>query len=149
MQMANVIRILLLLVWISFVSASAQLPLRYQGVNKILIWGDSSSFLTDIKARGSLWINNFTLGSIPFAGTGGLFTQNNAQFFWDNTNNRLGIGTATPDSQLAVNLGASFGGSKLKIGRGGNITQYTGFLPSNGDLLLGSNAVGAFVLGGL
>ena len=44
----------------------------------------------------------FTKGSVVFAGTGGVYTQNNADFFWDNTNNRLGIGTATPQFTLHV-----------------------------------------------
>ena len=42
----------------------------------------------------------FTQGSVVFAGSGGAYAQNNAQFFWDNTNYKLGIGTATPKSML-------------------------------------------------
>jgi hypothetical protein len=44
----------------------------------------------------------FTAGSIVFAGTSGIYNQNNAKFFWDNTNIRLGINTAAPDAQLTV-----------------------------------------------
>ena len=44
----------------------------------------------------------FTAGSIPFAGTGGVYTQNNANLFWDNTNLRLGIGTTAPTRLLTV-----------------------------------------------
>jgi hypothetical protein len=44
----------------------------------------------------------FTTGSVVFTGASGIYTQNNAQFFWDNTNNRLGIGTATPTQGLTV-----------------------------------------------
>ena len=44
----------------------------------------------------------FTAGSIIFSG-GASFTQDNANFFWDDTNNRLGIGTATPTQGLTVN----------------------------------------------
>lgn len=44
----------------------------------------------------------FTAGSIVFAGAGGTYTQDNASLFWDDTNNRLGIGTATPNFQLVV-----------------------------------------------
>jgi hypothetical protein len=44
----------------------------------------------------------FTTGSVVFAGASGTYTQDNANFFWDDTNNRLGIGTASPTSTLTV-----------------------------------------------
>jgi len=44
----------------------------------------------------------FTTGSIVFAGGSGVYAQDNASFFWDDTNNRLGIGTATPAVKLAI-----------------------------------------------
>ena len=41
-------------------------------------------------------------GSILFSdGTGGI-AENNDQFFWDNNNNRLGIGTGSPTSKVQV-----------------------------------------------
>ena len=43
-----------------------------------------------------------TAGSILFAGTSGILQQDNANFFWDDTNNRLGIGTAVPSTLLEV-----------------------------------------------
>ena len=44
----------------------------------------------------------FTVGSVVFAGASGVYTQNNANFFWDNTNKFLGIGTLAPKSALTV-----------------------------------------------
>lgn len=38
----------------------------------------------------------FTQGSIVFAGASGIYTQNNAKLFWNNTSFGLGIGTASP-----------------------------------------------------
>jgi hypothetical protein len=38
----------------------------------------------------------FTAGSVVFAGASGTYSQNNTTFFWDNTINRLGIGTNNP-----------------------------------------------------
>ena len=55
----------------------------------------------------------FTAGSVVFAGTSGVYSQNNANFFWDNTNNRLGIGTATPGGDLTVN--AAIGSGTLSL----------------------------------
>lgn len=45
----------------------------------------------------------FTTGSVVFAGTSGL-TQDNSNFFWDDTNNGLGIGTNTPASSSILDL---------------------------------------------
>lgn len=50
-----------------------------------------------------LTLSSFTQGSIIFAGSGGLLSQDNANFFWDDTNNRLGIGTATPNDTVEIN----------------------------------------------
>jgi hypothetical protein len=44
---------------------------------------------------------SFTTGSVLFAGPS-LIAQDNANLFWDNTLNRLGIGTATPAEALEV-----------------------------------------------
>ena len=44
----------------------------------------------------------FTTGSVVFAGASGVYSQSNAKFFWDNTNNRLGINTGSPQTQLTV-----------------------------------------------
>ena len=44
----------------------------------------------------------FTAGSVIFAGASGVYSQKNANFFWDNTNNRLGIGTTSPTVSLAI-----------------------------------------------
>jgi hypothetical protein len=44
----------------------------------------------------------FTAGSVVFAGASGVYTQDNANLFWDNANDRLGIGTATPLARLNV-----------------------------------------------
>jgi hypothetical protein len=41
-------------------------------------------------------INTLTSGSILFGGASGLLAQDNANLFWDDTNNRLGIGTTAP-----------------------------------------------------
>ncbi|MDD5084364.1 MAG: tail fiber domain-containing protein, partial [Candidatus Moranbacteria bacterium] len=43
-----------------------------------------------------------TAGSVIFAGTSGILQQDNSSFFWDDTNNRLGIGTTSPAAALSI-----------------------------------------------
>lgn len=47
----------------------------------------------------------FTAGSIVFAGASGVYNQDNANLFWDDSNNRLGIGNAAPACALDVTGG--------------------------------------------
>lgn len=56
----------------------------------------------DIYATGSLRSAGLTSGSVLFSGSSGDVSQNNAQLFWDSTNNRLGIGTTSPYAKLDV-----------------------------------------------
>jgi hypothetical protein len=50
----------------------------------------------------SLTLGGMTLGSVPFIGTAGLLSQDNASLFWDNTNKRLGVGTAAPVNSIHI-----------------------------------------------
>jgi len=43
-----------------------------------------------------------TAGSVVFAGASGVYSQDNANLFWDDTNKRLGIGTTSPARRLDV-----------------------------------------------
>jgi len=48
-------------------------------------------------------ITTLTPGSVLFSGTGGLISQDNTNFFWDDTNNFLGIGpTGGPSALLDI-----------------------------------------------
>jgi hypothetical protein len=47
-------------------------------------------------------ITSATEGSVLFAGASGVLAQDNANLFWDDTNNRLGIGTNAPAYRLDV-----------------------------------------------
>lgn len=42
----------------------------------------------------------FTVGSVIFAGASGVYAQDNASLFFDDSNNRLGIGTVSPTYKL-------------------------------------------------
>lgn len=93
---------------------------------------DLSTFTVGILgvARGGTGTGTtFTLGSVVFAGASGVYTQDNANFFWDDTNNRLGIGTASPTSDLS--LGGATAARTIALerktsGAGSNLTIRSG-----------------------
>lgn len=59
-------------------------------------------------ASGELFIlPSFTTGSIPFS-NGTTLLQDNANLFWDDTNNRLGIGNTNPQTLLTVGSGSQW-----------------------------------------
>ena len=71
-----------------------------------LVFNDANGFDGTISLVGStatLTITTaLTTGSVGFIGASGALTQDNANFFWDDTNNRLGIGTNAPTTALDV-----------------------------------------------
>lgn len=79
--------------------------------------------------------SSFTQGSVIFAGALGVLSQDNANLFWDDTNNRLGVGTATPGYRF------DFRGPNSNITQfhiGGDSTDDGGYLTNfvQGDLHL-------------
>lgn len=46
--------------------------------------------------------STMTSGSVLFAGTSGILSQDNASLFWDNTNKLLGIGNSSPAARLDI-----------------------------------------------
>ena len=84
-----------------------------------LLPSDTASMLTNYwrsgRFSGTLPVANggtntstaFTAGSIVFAGSGGTYNQDNSSLFYDDTNNRLGIGTNSLNYKTEVALSAS------------------------------------------
>ena len=70
----------------------------------------------------------FTSGSVVFAGASGVYSQDNASLFWDDSNNRLGIGNTTPGYKLEVT-------GDIRLGSGGDLRlgSATGTTGSAGD----------------
>jgi hypothetical protein len=58
-------------------------------------------------ANGGTNAGEFTQGSVVFAGASGTYTQDNSGLFYDNTNDRLGIGTLTPNYKLHIKPSSS------------------------------------------
>jgi predicted acyltransferase (DUF342 family) len=87
-------------------------------------------------------VSGLTPGSVIFAGTGGALSQNNAKFFWDNGNERLGIGTNTPAATLHVVGTGRFDGQLTVTTGGAAITgnsTVTGTLGVSSDVSVGGN----------
>jgi site-specific recombinase XerD len=68
-------------------------------------------------------LSEFVPGSIPFINSSNHLTQDNANFFWDVTNSRLGIGTNTPGSKLTIKGLAQGSGTSLVMDANGNVLQ--------------------------
>lgn len=80
--------------------------------------------------------STMTAGSVFFAGTSGILSQDNSNFFWDATNHRIGIGTATPRGYLdIINTADSLLLSPTIAGAGGS---------DNNSWLFYAGATGAF-----
>lgn len=109
--------------------------------------------------------SSLTAGSVLFS-NGTTIAQDNAHFFWDDANNRLGLGTTTPNQQLEltgnlripVTTGSSagiiyagtdyflhsFGTNNLFLGiNAGNLTLST----ASGNTGIGANAMFALTTG--
>lgn len=96
----------------------------------------------------------FTQGSIIFAGTSGIYTQDNANFFFDDANNRLGLLTATPTHDFTLGTGAD---RTIKMqdsatGAGNRLTilgsnGFTGGNPGGRLTFTGGNATAATTSG--
>ena len=86
--------------------------------------GNTSNVGISITAGGlstnSLTDTALTLGSVLFSGAAGLVTQDNAAFFWDDTNNRLGINTTTPTNTLDLHFAGTGAMLGLNNTTGGN-----------------------------
>jgi hypothetical protein len=93
----------------------------------------------------------FTTGSVIFAGAAGVYSQDNANFFWDDANNRLGIGTTAPNHLLHV--GSNAGVANRSIAFISGTINPTGFgaqlevRDGTVNAAIGNNASTVFVAG--
>jgi hypothetical protein len=76
--------------------------------NRVTVADDSDGTITlsgpqDIHTGASptftgLTLSGLTQGSVLFAGSGGLVSEDNTRLYWDDSNNRLGVGTQPSDT---------------------------------------------------
>ncbi|KKS77904.1 MAG: hypothetical protein UV74_C0002G0032 [Candidatus Woesebacteria bacterium GW2011_GWB1_43_14] len=110
-------------------------------------------------SRGGTGVGSFTAGSVLFS-NGTTSAQDNSNFFWDNVNNRLGIGTATPSAALEVSGNAKVTSltstndstiNGLTVGKGGGSRLYSTAVGvnalSNNTTGDGNTAIGYYALG--
>ncbi|MBP8959280.1 MAG: hypothetical protein KBG40_02515 [Bacteroidales bacterium] len=83
--------------------------------------------VTGVKTFSALPVfSTLTQGSIPFIGAGKALSEDNANLFWDDANNMLGIGTNAPTAPLDVlgNVAVSASGSNTTSPRTIGITNW-------------------------
>jgi hypothetical protein len=80
-------------------------------------------------------LSGLTAGSVTFSGTSGLISQDNANFFWDSTNHRLGLGNTGPTKLLSVGSGSQFTvDTSGNVVIAGTVTQNSGNVTIAGNI---------------
>lgn len=96
-----------------------QLEVQSQGANTMRARSQNGTYGFDLTNSGLTLmapsISGLTQGSILFAGPSGVIAQDNANAYWDDANNRLGLGTNAPNSQFHATGNAQIMG-RLGIG---------------------------------
>lgn len=106
---------------------------------------DGSGNLSFSAASGGVAIGDTvtggTAGSILYLDTGGVLAQNNTSFFWDNANNRIGIGTNSPSFNLDISGGIA---NTIGIFRSSDATARISFRDdtTTSDTHVGIGAIG-------
>jgi hypothetical protein len=110
--------------------------------------GDTvTSLLHTVSATDEVRIGYLTTGSVLFAGASGKINQDNSNFFWDDTNNRLGVGTSSPTCKLEAR--DTGGATQLRLSTSASF--YTEFQFDGSDLYvnLPTGAGSSFVFSGV
>lgn len=113
---------------IGFYQKGTNLHNRFAGNSK---FGADSAPGATIDVTGTVLVSStltltpITAGSILFAGTAGLVSQDNSNLFWDDTNNRLGLGTASPSCNLDIFSNSGTTGVVVQRWVYSNLTTYT------------------------
>lgn len=103
---------------------------------------------------GTTPITSGTVGRVLFEGTGNVL-QESANFFWDNTNSRLGIGTASPGYGIShvgtIGVASFFSQRDFGFNSFSQISQRANYIAYSTDgsrgLAFGAGAVGATLQG--
>ena len=121
---------------VSAENATATLSIVNDSIGDTQLAFDTGQHLTVTSSPtfAGLTLGGMTTGSIIFQGASGL-TQDNGNLFWDDTNNRLGIGTTIPADLLVVSktVGANTGQVRFGGVNGRTLSAYNNGVLSNFD----------------
>lgn len=81
-------------------------------------------------------VTSGTAGSLLFVGTGPVLAQNNSKLFWNDSTERLGLGTASPGNRLDI-VSASTSTAGLLVRGGSSVGTASA---NSGQILLGSSS---------
>lgn len=95
--------------------------------------------------------SSFTKGSVVFTKAGGGLDEDNTNFFWDDTNNYLGIGDNTPSTRLALGGTGSANGITLGDSAADPVNLYrsaANILKTDDDFTIGTMTLGSVLFVG-
>jgi len=96
-----------------------EMPVLTGNANKPVVINAGATALTTVAqlppAQGGTGAGVLTQGSVVFAGALGIYSQNNSNFFWDNTGIGLGIGSASLNG-YNLRISAPIGGVGSAVG---------------------------------
>jgi len=107
----------------------------------------------DLSTSGNLTLSSLSEGSVLFAGSGGLISENNDNLFWNDTDKRLGIGTSSPAETLDVrgdivvnnDVHIKADNKRLYFGAGDDVSiEYDPDYKDALDFYIGATRVGRF-----
>ena len=98
-------------------------------------------------SKGGTGNSSYTSGSVLFS-DGTNIAQNNTKLYWDNTNNRLGLGTNTPTVALDVNGNVNVTGKINLTDPSGNVATKVSGLVNAGTFLSLDNLKVSVTTGG-
>lgn len=110
------------------------------GVGVAPSWGkvdvsNSVSGILGVSNGGTGTSTTLTAGSVVFAGPSGVYTQDSANLFWDDTNNRLGVGTNAP--AVAINAQSTGAAAEIRAsGIGGIVSAHLSANNANGPNMI-------------
>lgn len=91
-------------------------------------------------------ISGSTSGSILFADSSNFLAQDNGELFWDNTNNRLGIGTTSPAARVEIETDSATEVGAIIMAAASQSAALLQAVDSSGNVVTSINSAGNITL---